>query len=241
MCVGARTAAQAAWSSGTLAPGAPCVTIPGTWQTRRSCAASWAAGRPWMRPWGLPLGRARGLCGWTRWGAGAARHPCGAALRSPGDSETAATRRTRACAAPVSGWRRDRWWQVGWGLGWPPGGVPTGGCPGGCPVCIGLGLRGPAGACAAPLASGHSPSLAGDRGPPALPPALAHTPGRLLSLGLGSRPPVWPRLGPCVGSQGRQGVSRGRRGPRQPLGMPGPWLRPSQPLLWGHSCTSWGF
>uniref|UniRef100_A0A2K5PUM8 Uncharacterized protein n=1 Tax=Cebus imitator TaxID=2715852 RepID=A0A2K5PUM8_CEBIM len=99
VCAGARPAAPGAWSSGTRAPGAPCATTPGTWRTRRWCAASWAVvppSPPWRPP---PLALAPGRCGWTRWGAGAARGPCGAALRSGGDAETARTRRMRACAA----------------------------------------------------------------------------------------------------------------------------------------------
>ena len=54
MCVAARTAALAAWSSGTLAPGAPCLTTPGTWQTPRLCAASWAVAGLWAPWWGPP-------------------------------------------------------------------------------------------------------------------------------------------------------------------------------------------
>uniref|UniRef100_A0A2K6DXE6 Scavenger receptor family member expressed on T cells 1 n=1 Tax=Macaca nemestrina TaxID=9545 RepID=A0A2K6DXE6_MACNE len=121
-CAGARTAAPGAWSSGTRAPGAPCVTTAGTWRTRRSCVASWAVVGP-SPPWGPPpLALAPDPCGWTRWGAGAARRPCGAALRSGGDAETARTRRTRACAAWVP--RRPlccpcRRWPLPWPLHLP--------------------------------------------------------------------------------------------------------------------------
>uniref|UniRef100_A0A5F4VW63 Uncharacterized protein n=1 Tax=Callithrix jacchus TaxID=9483 RepID=A0A5F4VW63_CALJA len=103
VCEGARTAALGAWSSGTRALGAPCATTPGTWRMRRWCAASWAVVPP-SPPWGPPpLALAPGRCGWTRWAAGAARGPCGTALRSGGDAETVRTRRMRACAAWVSG------------------------------------------------------------------------------------------------------------------------------------------
>uniref|UniRef100_A0AC11DQA0 Uncharacterized protein n=1 Tax=Ovis aries TaxID=9940 RepID=A0AC11DQA0_SHEEP len=96
---------SAAWSSGVLAPGAPCVTTPGTWRTPRSCASSWGAAGLWT-PWrGPPSDQARGPCGWMRWGAGAVRPCCGAAQRSHGATETAGTRRTRACA--VQGFTRS--------------------------------------------------------------------------------------------------------------------------------------
>lgn len=112
MCVGARTAAPAVWSSGMLAPGAPCVMIPGTWQMQRSCAASWAVAQLWVPLQGLLLGQARALCGWMRWGAVAASRPCGAVLRSHGDLETADTRRMLVCTAPVSG--QGAVGQAGW-------------------------------------------------------------------------------------------------------------------------------
>lgn len=104
MCVGAKTAALAAWSSGTLDPGAPCVTIRGTWPMRTLCAVSWAVARLWGPLRGPPSGQARGLCGWTRWGAVAVSCPCGTVLQSHGDLETVDTRRMRECTAPVSGW-----------------------------------------------------------------------------------------------------------------------------------------
>lgn len=45
------------WSPGTLAPGAPCAMIPGTWWMWKLCATSWAVAGlrvPW---WGLPSGQ----------------------------------------------------------------------------------------------------------------------------------------------------------------------------------------
>lgn len=137
MFAGARAAALAAWSSGMPAPGAPCAMIPGTWRTRRLYVASWAVAGlrvPW---WGPPLGRALGLCGWMRWGAGAMRRLCGTVRRSHGGAETVDTRRTQAYAVPVSA--------LGWGTGcW---GVPLARCrprPWGSLPCWGpLGLSGP--------------------------------------------------------------------------------------------------
>jgi hypothetical protein len=97
----APTAVPAAWKSGTVGAGAPCVMTDGTFGMLQWPAGNWAVVGRWL-PLAVPsLGRVQGLCGSVSWPAGAARGSWASAPTGAGRPTSALTKRMQVSSVQV--------------------------------------------------------------------------------------------------------------------------------------------